>query len=155
MTHCFDSLSECFLEQPLFVVSIFSNNLSLWYSWLTFLCCFNILEWLVVMIFLIDISLLFQYSWMTCCYDILDWHLFAFSIVFVFWCLFSTTHIIMTFLNSIFNFSCLKLRESVEIRRLHREFSVLFWPSIRTCCVTWHCLVSSHKSHAVDADSAF
>ncbi len=33
--------------------------------------------------------------------------------------------------------------------------SVLFWPSIRTCCVTWRCLVSSHKSHAVDADSAF
>ncbi len=28
-------------------------------------------------------------------------------IVFVFWCLFLTTHIIMTFLNSIFNFSCL------------------------------------------------
>ena len=33
--------------------------------------------------------------------------------------------------------------------------SVLFWPSTRTCCVTWHCLVSSHKSHVVDADSAF
>ncbi len=33
--------------------------------------------------------------------------------------------------------------------------SVLFWPSARTCCVTWHCLVSSHKSHVVDADSAF
>ncbi len=42
-----------------------------------------------------------------CCHDILDQHLFAFSIVFVFWCLFLTTHIIMTFLNSIFNFSCL------------------------------------------------
>ena len=36
-----------------------------------------------------------------------------------------------------------------------QEISVLFWPSIRTCCVMWHCLVSSHKSHAVDADSAF
>ncbi len=44
---------------------------------------------------------------MTHCYDILDWHLFAFSIVFAFWCLSLTTHIIMTFLNSIFNFSCL------------------------------------------------
>ncbi len=42
---------------------------------------------------------------MTCCHDILDWHLFAFLIVFTFWCLFLTTHIIMTFLNSIFNFS--------------------------------------------------
>jgi len=51
--------------------------------------------------------LLFQYSQITCYYDILDWHLFAFLIVFVFWCLFLTTHIIMTFLNSIFNFSCL------------------------------------------------
>ncbi len=39
------------------------------------------------MIFLIDISLLVL-------------------IVFVFWCLFLTTHITMTFLNSIFNFSC-------------------------------------------------
>jgi len=33
--------------------------------------------------------------------------------------------------------------------------SVLFWPSAETCCVTWRCLVSSHKSHAVDANSAF
>ncbi len=33
--------------------------------------------------------------------------------------------------------------------------SALFWPSTETCCVTWRCLVSSHKSHAVDADSAF
>jgi len=52
------------------------------------LCCFNILKWLVVTIFLVDISSLVL-------------------IVFVFWCLFLTTHIIMTFLNSIFNFSCL------------------------------------------------
>jgi len=44
---------------------------------------------------------------MTHCHDILDWHLFAFSIAFMFWCLFLSTHIIMTFLNSIFNFSCL------------------------------------------------
>ncbi len=51
--------------------------------------------------------LLFWYSQMTCHYDILGWHFFAFLIVFVFWCLFLTTHIIMTFLNSIFNFSCL------------------------------------------------
>ncbi len=49
--------------------------------------------------------LLFWYSQTTCHYDILDWHLFAFSIAFVFWCLFLTTYIIMTFLNSIFNFS--------------------------------------------------
>jgi len=48
---------------------------------------------------------LFQYSWTTHHHDILDWHLFTFLIVFVFWCLFLTTHIIMTFLNSIFNFS--------------------------------------------------
>ena len=44
---------------------------------------------------------------------------------------------------------------TVEIRRLHGGFSVLFWSSIKTCCVTWRCLVSSHKSQAVDADSAF
>jgi hypothetical protein len=36
-----------------------------------------------------------------------------------------------------------------------RGISVLFWPNTETCCVTWRCLVSSHKSHAVDADSAF
>jgi len=97
--HHFNSSSECFLKQLVVLIvylSAFLNDL---------LCCFDILEWLVIMIFLIDISLLFQYSWMTCHYDILDWHLFAFSIVFVFWCLFLTTHIIMTSLNSIFNFS--------------------------------------------------
>ncbi len=33
--------------------------------------------------------------------------------------------------------------------------SVLFWPSTRTCRVTWRCLVSPHKSHAVNTDSAF
>ena len=33
--------------------------------------------------------------------------------------------------------------------------SVLFWFSAETCCVMWCCLVSSHKSHAVNADSAF
>jgi len=49
--------------------------------------------------------LLFQYPWTTRHHDILDWHLFAFLIVFMFWCLFLTTHIIMTFLNSIYNFS--------------------------------------------------
>ena len=36
-----------------------------------------------------------------------------------------------------------------------RGISVLFWPSAGTCRVTWRCLVSSHKSHAVNADSAF
>jgi len=80
MTHCFDSLSECFLKQPLllllnilsfdiFIISIvhlsaFLNN-SLFFDSLLkcflkqHLCCFNILEQLIVTIFLIDISLLF------------------------------------------------------------------------------------------------
>jgi len=42
---------------------------------------------------------------MTRRHNILGWHLFAFLIAFAFWCLFLTTHITMTFLNSIFNFS--------------------------------------------------
>ena len=50
-------------------------------------------------------SLLFWYSWMTHHHNILSQHLFAFLIVFAFLCLFLTTYIIMTFLNSIFNFS--------------------------------------------------
>jgi len=52
------------------------------------LCCFDIFKWLIITISSVDISLLVL-------------------IVFVFWCLFLTTHIIMTFSNSIFNFFCL------------------------------------------------
>jgi len=48
-----------------------------------------------------------------------------------------------------------KTKKKCWNKKALQGISVLFWPSTKTCCVTWRCLVSSHKSHAVDADSAF